>query len=364
MQLIPENVYHYLHKRQLIDEEAVVRGHFMVHPVKTRNTILKVIVEPHNSLFVKQTGNDAVSKSLFLREINAYDLFKNSQTFSAVAPVTSHLLDHDDENNVMVFELLHNAKNLTEYYMLTKNFDLHLAREQASILALCHIRPKAETDTSLFPKLLPWVLQLDRHTADAFFANNEASAAAIQLIKDNPLLLNALSQLGATWQYTHLIHGDIKWINFLAIENENGISQRLIDWELADIGDPMWDVAGLLQSYVATWLLGFDNNNPFSNKLPEHMKFYDLKNMQPSAQAFIYQYIEEKSIPESDHPAFFTRLMQFTAARILQTSIEGITFNTKIEANNMRCIQLAFNIMENPLAALEELFDIKLYQYV
>lgn len=56
--------------------------------------------------------------------------------------------------------------------------------------------------------------------------------------------------------------------------------------------------------------------------------------------------------------------MQFTAARILQTSIEGITFNTKIEANNMRCIQLAFNIMENPLAALEELFDIKLYQYV
>ncbi|MBC8644455.1 hypothetical protein H9W95_11395 [Flavobacterium lindanitolerans] len=57
-------------------------------------------------------------------------------------------------------------------------------------------------------------------------------------------------------------------------------------------------------------------------------------------------------------------MMQFTAARILQTSVEGITFNTKIEANNMRCIQLAFNIMKNPLAALEELFDIKLYQYV
>lgn len=364
MQLVPENVYHYLHKRQLIDEAAVVKGHFMVHPVPTRNTILKVILEPHNSLFVKQTGNDTVAKSLFMREVHTYQLFKNAEEFAVVASIAAPLLDYDDENNIMVSELLYNAKNLSEYYMLIKNFDLSLAREQATILAACHIVPNPETDVSMFPKLLPWVLQLDRHNADAFFVNSEASASIIQLIKDNLLLLNALSELAASWQYTHLIHGDIKWINFLAVEDENGLSQRLIDWELADIGDPMWDVAGLVQSYVTAWLLGFDNANPRSNELPEHMKLYELKNMQPSARAFIYQYLESKGYPESDHIAFFTRLMQFTAARIIQTSVEGITFNSKVEANNMRCIQLAFNIMKDPLAAIDELFNIKLYQHV
>lgn len=364
MQLVPENVYHYLHKRQLIDEAAVVKGHFIVHPVVTRNTILKILLEPHNSLFVKQTANDAVSKSLFLREVGAYHLFKNAPEFAAVAAVSAPLLDYDDENNIMVSELLHNATNLSEYYAIIQNFDLSLAREQATILAACHIMPDAGTDVSIFPKLLPWVLQLDRHNANAFFENNEASTSAIQLIKDNALLLNALTQLAASWQYTHLIHGDIKWINFLAIEDENGVSQRLIDWELADIGDPMWDVAGLLQSYITTWVFGFDNSNPHSNELPEYMKFYDIKNMQPSAQAFVYQYLESKGFSESDHTAFFTRLMQFTAARIIQTSVEGITFNSKVEANYMRCIQLAFNIMKDPLGAIDELFTIKLYQHV
>lgn len=364
MQLVPENVYHYLHKRQLIDEAAVVKGHFMVHPVATRNTILKIILEPHNSLFVKQTANDAVAKSLFLREVSAYQLFKTAPEFSGVAAIAAPLLDYDDENNIMVSELLYNAKNLSEYYMLIKNFDLSLAREQATILAECHIQPHSDTDVSMFPKLLPWVLQLDRHNADAFFVNNEASASIIQLIKDNTLLLHSLSELAASWQYTHLIHGDIKWINFLALESEEGLSQRLIDWELADIGDPMWDVAGLVQSYVTAWLLGFDNANPRSHELPEHMKLYELKNMQPSARAFMYQYLESKAYPESEHAAFFTRLMQFTAARIIQTSVEGITYNSKVEANNMRCIQLAFNIMKDPLAALEELFNIKLYEHV
>lgn len=364
MQLVPENVYHYLRKRQLIDEAAAVKGHFMIHPVATRNTILKVIVEPHNSLFVKQTGNDTVAKSLFLREVSAYQLFKNAIEFAPVATIAAPLLDYDDENNIMVSALLYNARNLSEHYMLTQNFDVSLAQGQAIILADCHIMPNAGTDVSAFPKLLPWVLQLDRHNADAFFANSEASASVIQLIKDNTLLLNALKELASSWQCTHLIHGDIKWINFLAVEDENGLSQRLIDWELADIGDPMWDVAGLVQSYVTAWLLGFGNGNPHSTELPEYMKLYEIKNMQPSARAFIYQYLESKGYPESEHTAFFTRLMQFTAARIIQTSVEGITFNSKVEANNMRCIQLAFNIMKDPLAALDELFNIKLYHYV
>lgn len=364
MQLSPETVYHYLQKRQLIDEEAVVKGNFMVYPVMTRNNIMKILVQPDNSLFVKQTETDLISSSLFQREIKAYELFKNNKEFASFKDIVPLLLDYDDENNIMVTELFYGSKNLHEHYMLSKNFDLNLAREQASILAKCHIVPDPKTDTSMFPKALPWVLQLDRHKSHEFFADNEFSAKIISLIKENHLLLSELVKLAASWQYTHLIHGDIKWINFLVIENENGFSQKLIDWELADIGDPIWDVAGLMQSYITTWLLGFDNNNPHSQELPEYMKPYDIKKMQPSAQAFLYQYWKELGYPESHREDFFTRVMQFTAARIIQTSVEGITFNSKIEANNMRCIQLAFNIMKDPIAALDELFNIKTEQYV
>ncbi|MCV9933794.1 phosphotransferase [Flavobacterium sp. LS1R47] len=364
MQLAPESVYQYLHKRQLINEDAVVKGHFMVHPVKTRNNIMKILVQPENSLFVKQMGNDKVANSLFQREISAYNFFKNNIEFASIAAIVPKLLDHDDENNIMVTELLYNAKNLHEYYMLTKNFDLNLAREQATILSTCHIVPDTKTDTSAFPKTLPWVLQLDKFKANEFFVNNEASANIIDLIKQNQVLQNALINLAVSWQYTHFIHGDIKWINFLTTEDCDGIKQKLIDWELADIGDPMWDVAGLMQSYITVWLLGFDNNDPKNYKLPDYMQPYDIKNTQSSARTFLYKYMELQGYPESYYSSFLIRIMQFTAARIIQTSVEGITYNTKIEANNMRCIQLAFNIMKDPESLLYELFNIKVYEYV
>ncbi|RZJ53727.1 MAG: hypothetical protein EOO44_07535 [Flavobacterium sp.] len=364
MQLTPETVYHYLHKRQLLNEDDVVKGHFMVHPVKTRNNILKIIIKPENSLFAKQMEKDPVSNNLFIREISAYNFFKSNSEFSAIASIVPQLLDYDDDHNIMVTELLYNSKNLYEYYALTKNFDLNLARGQAAILSAYHIIPDKKTDTGMFPKMLPWILQLDQYNADQFFVNNEASTSIISLIKENHVLQTTLTNLALSWKFTHLIHGDIKWINFLITSNEKGFSQKLIDWELADIGDPMWDVAGLMQSYISAWLLGFDNNDPTGYKLPEHMQPYDIKNTQSSAKAFLYEYMSLQEYPEDYHNSFLIRIIQLTAARIIQTSLEGITYNSKIEANNMRCIQLAFNIMNNPIAALDELFNIKVYDHV
>lgn len=120
MQLAPETVYQYLHKRQLINEDAVVKGHFMVHPVKTRNNIMKILVQHDNSLFVKQMEKDLIASNLFQREINAYSLFKNNDEFSSISSIVPELLDHDEENNIMVTQLFYTAKNLHEHYMLTK----------------------------------------------------------------------------------------------------------------------------------------------------------------------------------------------------------------------------------------------------
>jgi thiamine kinase-like enzyme len=364
MQLAPETVYQYLHKRQLINEEAVVKGHFMIHPVKTRNNIMKVLIQSDNSLFIKQTENNSIANTLFQREISAYNLFKNDSSFVSFKTYVPELLDYDDENNIIVTELLYNSTNLHEHYMQSKKFDLNLALQQASILSGFHIIPDSQTNVSAFPKLLPWIFQLDRYEAQEFFLNNEASTNIIRLIKENQVLQNTLIDLSITWKSTHFIHGDIKWVNFLITQDNYGIKQKLIDWELADIGDPVWDVAGLLQSYITVWLLGFDNNDPANYNLPHYMQPFDIKNTQTSARTFLYEYMSIQKYPEIEYNDFLIKVMQFTAARIIQTSIEGITYNSKIEANNMRCIQLAFNIMNDPIAALKELFNIKAYDYV
>ncbi len=360
MKLTPENIYQYLHKRQLIDEASVVKGHFMVEPVKTRNNIMKVIVRPENSLFVKQAEKSTLSDSMLQREVFANNLLKNNAEFAAIAAIVPAMIDHDTDNNVIVTQLWPGAKNITEYYWLTKTFDTNLARGQARILSACHTVPDAATDTSVFPKALPWILQTHQFDANQFFVDNPASTSIIKLIKDNPLLQKELINLADSWKATYLIHGDIKWINFLVEQTEGELRQTLIDWELADIGDPVWDVAGLLQSYIVAWVLSLDNSQPRHYQLPESLKHYEMKNMQLSAQAFLDEYLILRQFHKEDRGTFYIRVIQFTAARIIQTSLESVTYFTNIEANNMRLIQLAFNMLRNPEKCLQELFGIKL----
>lgn len=356
--LTPDNVLQYLRKRNLINEEEVVKGNFKVEPVKTRNNIMKIQVVPGQSLFVKQLAGDAASPVLLRRETAAYGLFsKYAETFPVTSAIPA-LLDYNEEELVMVTELLDNARNLHEHYMYSRDFNEQLAREQASLMAAYHNLPLTQSDTASFPRILPWVLQLNNFQANQFFVNNEASAHVIGIIKEDTLLQSSLARLASRWSHTHLIHGDIKWINFLLTQNESGTAQRLIDWELADLGDPLWDVAGLLQSHVVSWLFGFDDNDPHSTQLPQQMEPYNIKRMQPSAKAFTEEYMRLTNITSEQRAEFLLKAMQYTAARITQTSIEGVTFLSKIGANNMRGVQLAHNIFKDPAYALRELFNI------
>lgn len=359
--LTSENIFHYLRKRALINEQEVVKGNYRVVPVKTRNNIMKVELVPGHSLFVKQLGNDHLADTLFKRETAAYQLFNRyPETFSASSSIPA-LLHHDEENNVLVTALLDDAQSVYEHYMYGRRFDPSLARGQASILAAYHQVTFGENDLRSFPRLLPWVLQLDRYQAHEFFVNNEFSAKMIGVIKTDPLLQNSLIELAKGWKHTHLIHGDVKWINFLVKQNEEGSIQKLIDWELADIGDPLWDVAGLLQSYIVTWLFGFDNNQPDRHQFPQQMEAFHLRHMQPSAQAFLDQYMNILKCPPQARAAFLHKVMQYTAARIVQTCTEGVTYHTKIEANNMRGLQLAHNIFKDPAYAFKELLNIDIH---
>ena len=363
MKLTEETVYQYLHKRQLINENEVINGNFMVHPVQTRNYNMKILINEKDSLFVKQMDTDVVSNNLFNREVYTYNLFKNNTNFNAIASYVPQLLDYNDDDNILVTELVYNSKNLNEYYVISKELKPEIAEEQAKILSKCHVAIKDKLETNIYPKLLPWVLQLDKFEAHQFFENNEFSANVIGLIKTNDVLQGELIKLAKSWKYSHLIHGDIKWINFLITEDKDGIKQKLIDWELADIGDPLWDVAGLLQSYISTWLQSIDNTAS-DYKLLDHMACFDIKKMQPSVQGFLYKYIELQKIPDYKHHEFFEKVMQLTAARIIQTSLEEVTYTSEIKAKNMRYIQLAFNILKDPMESLTQLFNTRIEAYV
>jgi aminoglycoside phosphotransferase (APT) family kinase protein len=363
MQLTNDNLYYYLNQKGLINSETVVNGDYMVQSFNTRTSIKKVSLKEGQSLFIKQASNDAISTGILKREADAYNFLKQNKAFVTLSESVPSLLHYDDTEHILVTELIPHSVSLHEYYLKNRNFSESLAIDQARLLAACHFSDIRAIVPEAFPKQIPWILKLNEQESSKFFPDKLESTKLIASITENKFLKEELRKLKSEWVQTHFIHGDIKWINFLVIQNKDELKLKLIDWELADLGDPAWDVAGLVQSYIAAWVFGFDNAKPEVFQLSEAFQTFNITSMQPSIQKFLMTYLNLRKIEKSEWLHFMLKTMRYTAARIIQTSIEGVVYTPQIFANNMRCIQLAYNILNNPTQAIQGLLGINYKQY-
>lgn len=363
MQLTSENIYHYLSLKGLINCETAVDGNFMVQEIPTRTRIKKVFMQPARSLFVKQPTANSLSADILKREFEAWRFLSVPGRFPKLAGRIPELIHYNKDFHILITELLPNSQNLQEFYIKTKSFPADIAVQQAEVLSAFHHPLTADMDMSAFPKTLPWVLQIPQHHAAAFFPGNTENEKLIAVIQGNPFLSNRIRQLALEWTQSHFMHGDVKWVNLLAVNEHNKIKLNLIDWELSDVGDPLWDVAGLLQSYVSTWVFGFDNKQATVHHFSPQFNSFHISAMRESAVIFLNEYLKLQNTAEIETHDRLSRIMEYTALRIIQTSVEGVEYEQQIQANNMRCIQLAHNILENPMRALHTLFQFNLQEH-
>jgi Ser/Thr protein kinase RdoA (MazF antagonist) len=98
----------------------------------------------------------------------------------------------------------------------------------------------------LFRSDLPWALTLG--APDMRFApTNQTAAALLGEIMRRPDGLAGLGRARAEYRTEHVIHGDAKAANILILDDG---SIRLIDWEIATLGDGLWDLAGMVHSLL------------------------------------------------------------------------------------------------------------------
>jgi hypothetical protein len=82
----------------------------------------------------------------------------------------------------------------------------------------------------------------------------------LRLLQIDPTLATRLQELRDSWSPRALIHGDLRLDNILVpLDASSSAGPLIVDWEFAGIGDPRWDGATLIGSYLWTmteaWLL-------------------------------------------------------------------------------------------------------------
>jgi len=254
--------------------------------------------------------------------------------------------------------LLPQSESLAAYYRRTADFGGDIAARLGSALGTYHSNLAREAESpawskpeyqNLFPKMTPWILQFHGTSGDGFrqlSAANTELRAVLNRYEDFP---RHLTQLREEWRIDTLTHGDMKFENCVLCRPEGSTEPQLkvIDWEIADLGDGCWDVGAVFQGFLNLWVFSMPATLDTPPAELEQRAQYPLQNMLPAIKAFWRAYAERMDLEKDAERALLRRCVRHAAARMLQTVFESMNMQTQFTPSGVFLCQLSLNVLLN-----------------
>ncbi len=361
MFLTATNLVHYLLSNACLSTQQVVDGDCQIIEAGRRNRNYKVKIDADAGLFVKQIREyDAMSISTMQREIYCYRMVQ-AEPFSALKEMMPRFIYADTERHCLILELFTQAQNLNELQLHNQVMPDWVGSLLGASIGACHKQISAyaftATDIQNFPRSLPWVFNFHHSSLQSKTPLSGGVQQLAQLIRQHPDLQQALHQLTLNWQYNSLIHGDIKWENCMLISKAGEAPQlKLIDWELVDYGDNCWDIAGVLQSFLSSWIFTM----PLHQAMPiaDYLKNsgLPLEKMHGVIKNFWRAYQQSAALTKQQSHYQLLLSIRYCAARLIQTAYEIIYHSAQLSPQATTLLQVSQNIFQQPHAAAIELF--------
>lgn len=363
MVITPNNVCYYLLDRGLITTESVVDGDLMVVDVTRRNRNFKIIRRNHPSFFVKQIQNWEPQAIATLQcEATCYWLAQSDAELNALASLMPRYYFYDPSRHILITELLADGENLSDYHRRLNDFPEAIATKLGQALGSYHrkgVTKLAEgPQKAVFPNRVPWILSISQQNSHLLHALSAANTQLFNIVQNYPEFNQALEELRAQWRFDSLIHGDMKWDNcvvYVKDGNSEDLSFKIVDWELADIGDGRWDVGAILQAYLSFWIMSIPATVEASpTQLPD-LAQYRLEKMQPAIRAFWEAYRETLQVEGAKASELLESCVKYGAARMVQTAYEYMQYSPNITASALYLLQVSLNILKSPREAINHL---------
>jgi len=354
MFLTATNLIHYLCDVGLASTDDVTHECFTVSEIGRRNRNFRVARECGRSLFVKQVPAILAETTLsFMREAACAQLAAESDEVPALRAVMPRLLRYDPERHVLAYEAIDDAQSLAEHVARNGLAD-EVFDALAATLAAIHTQTRGEEQLAsmhhAFAGEAPWICTIGEK-AELVMPNMSGGCREIvRYMRATPELLHGLLQLGAQWRTPCLAHGDMKWDNVMIATLADGTkSVRLIDWELANRGDPLWDVCGILCAFFQYWLL-----QPAADLAAVGSPLF--VGMRRSALRFWQRYAQAASDASAALPLHLGHLF---GARLALLAFELLANATQMSPLAQKALECARYCFADPRRALDDLLGIE-----
>jgi hypothetical protein len=362
--LTQHEVISYLLEHRLIQAASIVAGDLIVEDVSRRNRNFKIISQ-HGPCYLIKQGVGPEGTATVAREGAMYQLLcaaGSKHQFDRYLPLC---YGYDEQAQILILELLHDAQDLRAYYSRRTRFSTTLAAALGDALGVLHQLAWADVEQGLAGQMFiqqpPWVLALGCPDGGILRDVSGANLQLLRLIQQSTALCQLLGDLHHGWEPTTLIHRDIKWDNCLALAQQSAgrrLQLKIADWELADLGDPCWDIGSVFSNYLSHWLLSI----PITGEdPPEHfmqLARYPLEHMQPALRTCWQAYVRRTRLNPADADRWLVRATMYAAARLIQTAFEHLQMAAYLTGNIVCLVQLSMNILLQPQAAAEQLLGI------
>jgi thiamine kinase-like enzyme len=330
MYLNPKNIAFYLFEKGVISWEESLAGVLSYIEAGSRSFGFKVEMTCGKHFFIKQIKNNYDGMS---RLLETEALVLQSDTFTDKP--TFYL--HDKRHGILISSLVNDAQNVGEF-VKKEGFSVSIATQLGQILKRFHQAKFTQiyADESN-KKQPPLVFYLGSATGRNWIKQRK-ERYTIQLVEQISLyssLTKSIEKIYKDWKNEHLIHGDMKFENCLIQSLDNNQTIQLIDFEEVMLGNPLWDVAGIVQSAISVQLqqTHFLIFSPFS-------PFHPLLDDAP-----LCEFLEEfwRNYESNDSK----KLIQFTGLRLIGRLME-IAQQADVSHHAKEWLPLAQEMIENP----------------
>ena len=362
MYLTASNLVYYLISRGIVTADSVVDGDLTVVEAGRRNRNFKVLRDKSPGLFVKQIKNPTPESIMtHHREAAFYEMVRSRPSFAVFAQFIPTLRDYNPVTHSLIVNLMPDAENLSEYHMRLNQYPARVGEMIGHTLGISHSQVgwivNEPVSLAIFPRQMPWILTLDPKNLNPLADLGLPGKQLAALLEQQPDLASHVCSLRDEWRFDALVHGDMKWDNCLIGQNGDGETDfRIIDWELADVGDASWDIGSIITSYIAYWLFTIPAQAQTEETLAPIRAAQ--AGMRVSLGALWRAYTTTRGFDPAFARTYLERCFRYAAARLVLAAFEFLFSFQQVTHNVLAMLQMSRNLFESPANAAREWFEL------
>ena len=347
------DVVRYLLDRKLLTPRAVVHGRLRIDDVSRSNRVFVVTADGERCYVVKfaeASGDPGVAREAAVLE--------RLRSLDAGGPLASFLptpVEYDEAVGVLIVESAPHSRDLTRQHARGR-FSRLLARQVGIALALLHsVPPTALQGLGLMRRPVDRAV-IHRPDLEAMRGLSGAAVELTRMVQRSDELCAALDELDRAPRVKSVIHGDVRWDNFLALRGAGSnrwVGLRLIDWELCGVGDPGFDIGAFFGEYLRVWLQSIPIAEPGNPALLLAHARLPLRRMRPALTSFWDAYVRQRGLSLAESNATLRRSTRFAAVHLLTAALEEAQTLSDLSASVFHLLPLSQNILTRPREAAE-----------